>query len=125
MLIRSSKAEGTWNIYKTHNKHFRKWCKMWNISPYINHSDDIYSYFATHRFSTTTNVHATISSCVSGVISTFNTYNPHIAIDRSKQGLTNSTLKGIKRQPGRQSRSTNPLRNQILIHLINKYNKFT
>ena len=126
MLIKASKAQSTWDTYKTANKQFREWCSIWDINPYIKHTDDIYSYFVTHRYSTTKNVHKTLSSCVSGVISTYNTWNPSNPINRSKYGLLAGTLAGISRQPDRQSKHTNPIRNKVLVLLIkNKYNKFS
>ena len=57
MLIRLSKAGGTWSLYKFHIKHSRKWCHMWYKSPYFIYSNDIYNYVTIHRYLTTTKVH--------------------------------------------------------------------
>ena len=48
----------------------------------------------------------TFNGCVSGEISTYNTWNPKNRIDRYKYSLLISALQGISRQPDRHSKPT-------------------
>ena len=122
--MRASKAPGTWDNYQTKKRTWQKFCKLWHINPYIKHSQDIYTYFTIWRFETTPNKHSTISQDVSAVISMYNHSTTSSPIDRTHWNVLKGVLTGISRQPGRQSESTNPLRNILLLKVIKRYNKF-
>ena len=123
-LLKSSKRPGTWDNYKTKQKHWLKFCRLWHINPYIKHSQEIYTYFVIWRYETTKNKHSTISQDVSAVISLYNSSTVNNPIDRTNWSTLRGVLKGIERQPGRQSEVTNPIRNVLLLQIIKRYNSF-
>ena len=48
-----------------------------------------------------------------------------IILIEKKFSLLRGVIKGISRQPGRQEKPTNPIRNFLLVEIVKKYNKFT
>ena len=124
-LLKASKADKTWKAYKSKQKAWVEFCTMWQINPYIRHSQEIYTYFVIWRYKTTTNVHSTLSQDVSAVISLYNHSTLGNQIDRKKFNVLRAVLQGISRQPGRQSKPTFPIRNILLVIIVGKYANFT
>ena len=123
-LLKDSKSPGTWSGYKTKQNHWFRFCKIWNINPFIKHTQDIYTYFTIWRYETTPNKHSTIAQDVSAIISLYNSSTTNDPIDRTNWNILRGTLSGISRQPGRQSEDTNPIRNVLLLEIIKRYRKF-
>ena len=123
-LLKSSKADKTWKTYSSKRKAWERFCNIWKINPYKKHTQEIYTYFTIWRYKTTGNRHSTISQDVSAVISLYNSSTLGPQIDRKKFGVLTGVLQGIARQPGRQSRPTFPIRNILLLAIVNKYKAF-
>ena len=102
-----------------------QFCNLWNINPYIKHTQDIYTSFVLWRYETTNNKHSTLAQDVSAVISLYNSSTTTDPIDRTNWNVLRGVLKGISKQPDRQSEPTNPIRNFLLLKIIKRYNKFT
>ena len=124
-LRRKSKAEGTWDNYKSKHKAWRKFCSMWNLNPNKRHPQNIYCYFAIWRYETTKNKYSTLTQDLSAVFSLYNHNSMNDHINRKDFHILGSIMKGIKKDPSRQSEPTNPIRNILLLKIINKYKKFT
>ena len=86
-LLKSSKAEGTWNQYKSKQNAWKTFCNLWNINPYIKHTQDIYTYFTIWKYETTTNLYTTIDQSVSAIISLYNASTLSDHIDRRKMNF--------------------------------------
>ena len=83
-LIQSSKSPGTWDNYKLKQKPWKKFCKKWNLNPYIKHTQETYCCYAIDRFKTTTNKYTSISQDLSAIFSLYNASTFNDPIDRKK-----------------------------------------